>query len=108
LTGAWLFGALMEAVWRLFRAPGDPPMTRFLAAQLGTSHYFNICRARRDFGYAPAISTAEGMECLAADLAARGLIDAETRRCGDAKRQEGRGEKGEGRSADAGTRRKEP
>jgi 2-alkyl-3-oxoalkanoate reductase len=73
LTAAWCYGALMEAVWRFFRVPGDPPMTRFLAAQLGTSHYFNICRAQRDFGYAPAMSTAEGMERLAADLAARGL-----------------------------------
>ncbi len=31
----------------------SPLMTRFLAAQLATSHYFNIDRARRDFGYQP-------------------------------------------------------
>ncbi len=37
-------------------------MTRFLAAQLGTSHYFDIGRARRDFGYEPQVSTAEGMQ----------------------------------------------
>jgi nucleoside-diphosphate-sugar epimerase len=39
-------------------------MTRFLAAQLGTSHYFDITRARRELGYAPAISTDEGMRRL--------------------------------------------
>ena len=26
-------------------------MTRFLAAELATSHYFDITRARADFGY---------------------------------------------------------
>jgi nucleoside-diphosphate-sugar epimerase len=36
-------------------------MTRFLAAQLSTSHWFDIRAARRDFGYEPRISTAEGM-----------------------------------------------
>ena len=39
-------------------------MTRFLAAQLGRSHYFNVSRAQADFGYAPAISTTEGMRRL--------------------------------------------
>jgi nucleoside-diphosphate-sugar epimerase len=41
-------------------------MTRFLAAQLSQSHYFNITRAREDLGYTPTISTAEGMRRLAA------------------------------------------
>ena len=36
----------------VLRLRGEPRMTRFLAAQLGTSHYFDIRRARRDFGYA--------------------------------------------------------
>ena len=40
-------------------------MTRFLAAQLGTSHWFDISAARRDFGYDPQISTSEGMQRLA-------------------------------------------
>ena len=39
-------------------------MTRFLALQLGRSHYFDISRARRDFGYTPRVSTAEGMHRL--------------------------------------------
>jgi nucleoside-diphosphate-sugar epimerase len=39
-------------------------MTRFLAAQLGRSHYFDISAARRDLGYQPRISMDEGMERL--------------------------------------------
>jgi nucleoside-diphosphate-sugar epimerase len=37
-------------------------MTRFLADQLATSHYFDIAKARKDLGYAPRISTEEGLE----------------------------------------------
>ena len=39
-------------------------MTRFLASQLATSHWFDISAARRDFGYEPRVSTAEGMRRL--------------------------------------------
>ncbi|MEX0678113.1 MAG: NAD-dependent epimerase/dehydratase family protein [Pirellulales bacterium] len=64
LATAWRLGALFETVYRLLRAGGEPPMTRFLAAQLGTSHYFDISKARRDFGYQPLVSKAEGMRRL--------------------------------------------
>jgi nucleoside-diphosphate-sugar epimerase len=63
---AWIAGAACEAVYRLLRLRGEPPLTRFLAAELATSHYFNIGRARRDFGYEPEVSMAEGMRRLAA------------------------------------------
>jgi len=64
LRTARLIGACCEAVYTLFRLPGEPRMTRFLAAQLGTSHYYDITRARRDFAYSPEISTTEGMKKL--------------------------------------------
>ena len=63
-------GAACEIVYRLLPFLGEPPMTRFLAAQLSHSHYFDISAARRDFGYEPLVSTAEGMERLRADFEA--------------------------------------
>jgi nucleoside-diphosphate-sugar epimerase len=69
LSAAWMIGGSLEILYRLLRLKGDPPMTRFLAAQLATSHYFDIRAARRDFGYEPAVSTEEGMQRLARDLA---------------------------------------
>ena len=68
LAAAWRIGTVLETVYRLLRLRSEPPMTRFLAAQLATSHYFNISRAKEDFGYRPAVSTAEGMRRLAASL----------------------------------------
>ncbi|MEQ8789089.1 MAG: NAD-dependent epimerase/dehydratase family protein [Pirellulaceae bacterium] len=68
LRAAWGLGATLEGVYRLLRRRGEPPMTRFLAAQLATSHYFDIGRAREDFGYEPRVSTVEGMERLGAWL----------------------------------------
>ncbi|MFZ1934663.1 MAG: NAD-dependent epimerase/dehydratase family protein [Thermoguttaceae bacterium] len=66
LPAAWVLGAACEAAYWLFRLQGQPPMSRFLARQMATSHYFDIGRARRDFGYEPNISMAEGMRRLAA------------------------------------------
>lgn len=61
---AWRLGAACESVYRLLRRKGEPPMTRFLAAQLATSHWFDIGAARRDLGYQPRVSTEEGMRRL--------------------------------------------
>ncbi len=67
-TGKWI-GLLLETVHRLFRLPGEPRMTRFLAAQLATSHYFSIARARQDFNYKPVVPPGEGMRRLLKSLA---------------------------------------
>lgn len=61
---AYHAGAALETAYRLLRLPGEPPMTRFLALQLGKSHWFDISRARQDFGYLPRVSIAEGMARL--------------------------------------------
>jgi nucleoside-diphosphate-sugar epimerase len=58
-------GAMFELIYRSMRLDGEPPMTRFLAAQLSTSHWFDISAARRDLGYQARVSTAEGMQRLA-------------------------------------------
>jgi nucleoside-diphosphate-sugar epimerase len=55
-------GAAMEMAYTVLPLRGEPRMTRFLADQLATSHYFDISKARRDLGYAPRIGTEEGLE----------------------------------------------
>ncbi|MEZ6109608.1 MAG: NAD-dependent epimerase/dehydratase family protein [Pirellulaceae bacterium] len=64
LPAARRIGAAMEIAYSALRIRSEPRMTRFLAAQLATSHYFDISAAQRDFGYEPAVSTAEGMRRL--------------------------------------------
>ncbi|HZW29376.1 MAG TPA: NAD-dependent epimerase/dehydratase family protein [Isosphaeraceae bacterium] len=55
---------LLEAAYRLTGRREEPPMTRFLARQLSTTHWFNIDAARRDLGYEPRVSIAEGLARL--------------------------------------------
>jgi 2-alkyl-3-oxoalkanoate reductase len=64
LTAARRIGFACETLWRFARLHGEPPMTRFLASQLATSHWFDISAARRDFRYEPRVCTAEGMRRL--------------------------------------------
>ena len=68
---AYAAGAVLEGIWALTGRSGEPRMTRFLAAQLATSHHFNITAARRDLGYEPRISMAAGMQRLRAALESR-------------------------------------
>ena len=63
---AFLAGAFLEGIYRLAGLPGEPPMTRFAARELATSHWFDISRARRDLGYYPCVSTGEGLSRLRA------------------------------------------
>jgi nucleoside-diphosphate-sugar epimerase len=65
---AWRLGAYCEKVYDLLGISGEPPMTRFLAAQLAKSHWFDIGAARRDLGYSPRVSTVEGMQKLGESL----------------------------------------
>ena len=67
---AYALGMLCEGLWQVLPLKGEPPMTRFLAEQLATTHWYSMEPARRDFGYAPKISVAEGLERLRASLAA--------------------------------------
>ncbi len=80
LRAAWCLGAVMESVYALGRVEREPLMTRFLAAQLGSSHYFDIGRARRDFGYVPVIATGDGMQRLGVWLKDGGRIGIQPRR----------------------------
>ena len=62
LSTARTIGAAMEFAWRNLRLSGEPRMTRFLASELALDHYYDISRAKRDFGYAPQFSMEEALE----------------------------------------------
>ncbi len=57
-------GALFEFTYRLFGIQSEPPMTRFVADELATAHWFDISAARKDLGYEPVVSTEEGLKRL--------------------------------------------
>ena len=55
-------GAALEWTYRTFHLSGEPKMTRFLASELALSHYYDISRAKRDFGYQPQFSMESALE----------------------------------------------
>ena len=59
-------GGLVEALWRVRPGTDEPPMTRFLAEQLSTAHWFDQRATRRDLRWVPAVSVDEGLRRLAA------------------------------------------
>lgn len=56
-------GSVVERVWPRLR-DDEPPITRFLAEQLGTAHWFDPRPARNDLGWSPHVSLADGFELL--------------------------------------------
>ena len=75
LPAAQAVGALCEVAWRLLPLPGEPPLTRFIAAELAKDHWFDISAARRDLGYAPRVSMADGTAELVRHLLKAGSSD---------------------------------
>ena len=61
---AWMIGAAFEFVYKTFKISGEPRMTRFLADELSTAHWFDIRAAKNDLGYEPAVSIGEGLSRL--------------------------------------------
>lgn len=70
---AYAAGVVCEGLWNFLHLAGEPPMTRFVARELATAHWFDISAARRDLGYAPQISIDEGLTRLKEWLAGAGL-----------------------------------
>lgn len=62
---AWLLGNICEKIWSWFNLKDEPPMTRFVARELSTAHWFNISAAEQDLGYQPEVSIDEGLQQLA-------------------------------------------
>ncbi|WIE67773.1 NAD-dependent epimerase/dehydratase family protein [Curtobacterium sp. MCLR17_054] len=59
-------GSVVEAVWRVRPGEDEPPMTRFLAEQLSTAHWFDQRRTRSDLRWTPSVSIDQGLERLRA------------------------------------------
>ncbi len=62
---AWAAGAAVDTWWNWRGRQDDPPVTRFLAEQLATAHWFDQRRTREALGWSPAVSLEEGFERLA-------------------------------------------
>ncbi len=62
---AWTGGAVAEGLWRLAGRSDDPPMTRFLAGQLATAHWFDQRRVREVLAWSPRVSLDDGFARLA-------------------------------------------
>lgn len=68
LKKAYAIGFLIESFLKIFRIYKiHPPMTRFVALQLGKSHYFSHHNLEKDLGFVPQISIEEGIERLFAE-----------------------------------------
>ncbi len=61
-------GLVLEQVWDRRHRTDDPPMTSFLAEQLGTAHWFDQRETRQALDWAPAVSLDEGFRRLAASF----------------------------------------
>jgi len=66
---AYVIGAALEKIYGALGKKEEPIMTRFVARQLATAHWFNISGAKRDLGYRPSVNMDEGMRRLAKWLA---------------------------------------
>ncbi len=65
---AWLGKAgafILERYWKIMKLSGEPPLTSFVAEELTLPHWFKLSAARRDLGFVPPLSMAEGLAKLA-------------------------------------------
>ncbi len=69
---ALLAGFVLEKAHAWLGLRGEPAMTRFVARELSTTHWFDLTAARRDLGWEPKVSIDEGMVRLGAWLKAGG------------------------------------
>jgi 2-alkyl-3-oxoalkanoate reductase len=58
-------GTVVDGAWAAARRHDDPPITRFLAEQLTTAHWFDQRRTREQLHWAPDVSLDEGFDRLA-------------------------------------------
>jgi nucleoside-diphosphate-sugar epimerase len=65
-----LLGSVVERLWPLVQS-SEPPITRFIAEQLGTAHWFDQRSFQNDCSWTPQVSLDEGFSRLAQWFAAQ-------------------------------------
>lgn len=63
LTLGIRLGSLVERLWPLMQS-SEPPITRFIAEQLGTAHWFDQRVVHNDLRWAPSVTLDEGFKQL--------------------------------------------
>ncbi len=64
-------GIALETIFKLIGKKSEPPMTRFVAAQLAKDHYFDITAAKTRLGYKPIVTMQQGLDELRQAWASR-------------------------------------
>ena len=67
-TTAYTVGGVLETMYKLTGRTDEPRMTRFVARQLSTAHWFRLDAARHDLGYVPHVTIEEGLRRLTESL----------------------------------------
>ena len=62
---------MIERAWALRPGTDEPPMTRFLAEQLSTAHWFDQRETRSALDWVPSVTIDEGLRRLAAHARSR-------------------------------------
>lgn len=65
VAAALVAGAAVDAAWNLREHDDEPPLTRFLAEQMSTAHWFDQRRTREVLQWEPRVSFEDGMAALA-------------------------------------------
>jgi len=61
---AYTAGRVLETFYHIFKLSGEPRMTRFVAKEMSTAHWFDLTAAKNDFGYQPKVSIDDGLKQL--------------------------------------------
>lgn len=59
---AAMAGRAVSSVWRTLGLRHEPPLTEYVALKMSTHQTYDLSPARRDLGYAPKVSMAQGFE----------------------------------------------
>lgn len=73
---AYYLGGMMELFYKLLNLKQQPVVTRFIALEMSTAHWFDLSAAKKDLDYKPAVAIDEGMRRLEMSLRSEQRISA--------------------------------